>query len=1016
MSGPQGTFESLVVSFQGSYKSATRYTAERQSRRRLIRNATIPPMIFGFDEFELDPDRLELRRAGHPIKADALVLRLLLTLVRQAGRLVTKEELITRVWDDRSVSENVITVTMTRLRRTLGQTSEREFVTNVHGRGYRFVRSVNKQDAQLAPIAIADASSRDSPPFVGREVVLNRLREAWRDAREGHGGVCILTGEPGIGKTRAVEQLAGEAAAAGHSVAWGYCHPSDGTPPLWPFAQLVRDVLDERWANGADDGLLRWLPELRRLKRLLPELESRTGDDRPKEEDGSLGLDPPKHQMFDAITRVLMLAAERKPCVLVLDDLHGSDAASLELLSYWIDEIARTRVLLLATLRTMESQTSPNPLLVRVLGHRNCTRLPLDRLREPDVTAYVAALLKDPLEGIAHAVFLKSEGIPFFMVELVRRLRHAQPLDPGNLTVPDAALELVRERVLALDDAARGVLSCAAVIGRTFELNVLRSVTGHEVGALMEILDDAIAKAVVVAAHDSRTEFAFSHELLRGVLYDGLAPAARRSFHLRVAEALDRRRHEGDSVPAAVLAFHFHAALPETDLQKTVDYSAQAATAAGEIYAYAEAMRYLRQAREALDLTENASPGLRITLMLRQALYARACSSTDFEPLTRDIIRLARERKSGVALASAALMLDLHPGFPALAGSREALEDALALLPLEDDATRGAVLARLATVPPLAYDATGSAQQAAAALALGRKADSLLAIYGALAAQLYLTGGPGHHRAPAEESREIERLCEENSQTLTLPPVFLGLHRAITSLQRGDVAASLSALEWSEARGRAVDSRELLWHVERFQALSRINIGASAEGIAALRSNHRRAVSDAILGTEVLRAYDRAVVLSAETTASADALRAVLARDPDDPPSVWSLKARALAAAGLHEDARAALRSVVPHRLAFMPCDRDYLGTLGALARVAITLRELEYAEALYPLLAPYPTYFAAHVGFFCEGSVSELLGRLARLLGRPNDAIHHLKAAVAASERAGLAGCAAEAREAVAI
>ncbi len=969
-------------------------------------------MIFRFDEFELDPDRLELRRAGNPIKADALVLRLLAALARHAGQLVTKEELIARVWDDRSVSDNVITVAMTRLRRTLGQTSEREFVTNVHGRGYRFVRSISERHAQLSPIVIADASRHDTPPFVGREAVLDRLREAWRDARNGHGRVCILTGEPGIGKTRAVEQLAREAAASGHPVAWGYCHPSGGTPPLWPFAQLVRDVLDKRRARGTDGGRLRSPPALRRL---LPELESRAGEDAPREDDGSLGIEPAKHQMFDAITRVLVRAAERKPCVLVLDDLHGSDAASLELLSCWIDEIARTRILLVATLRKIESQTSPNQHLLRVLGHRNCTRLPLDRLRESDVVAYVAALVNDPVQGMARAVFLKSEGIPFFMVELVRRLRDAQPLDPADLTVPDAALELVRERVLALDDTARGVLSCAAVIGRTFELNVLRSVTGHEVGVLMGILDGAVAKAVVVAAPDSRTEFAFGHELLREVLYDGVAPSARRLCHLRVAEALEQRRHEGDSVPAAVLAFHFRAALPESDLRKTVAYCSQAATAAGGVYAYADAMRYLRQAREALDLTENASPRLRINLMLRQALYARVCSSADFEPLTRDIIRLARERKAGVPLANAALMLDLHPGFPALAGSREALEDALALLPPEDDATRGAVLARLATTPPLAYDATGSAEQAAAALALGRKADSLLATYGALAAQLYLTGGPAH-RAPREEAREIERLCEQNSLTLTLPPILLGLHRAITSLQRGDVAASLSALEWSEARGRAVDSRELLWHVERFQALSRINVGASADGFAALKSTHRRAESDAILGTEVLCAYDRAVVLGDETNRSAGALRAVLARDPGDPPSIWSLKARALTAAGLHEDARAAIRCVAPHRLAFLPCDRDYLGTLGALARVALTLRDLDYADAIYPLLAPYPMHFAAHVGFFCEGSVSELLGRLARLLGRPNDAAHHLVAAVAASDRAGLAGCAAQARAAVAI
>ena len=190
-------------------------------------------MIFRFDEFELDPDRLELRRTGSPLKADAIALRLLVVLVRQAGQLVTKDELITLVWDDRSVSDNVLTVTMTRLRKTLGhKTGEREFIKNVHGRGYRFVRAVSERDARLPPVLASGAPGPAGPPFVGRETVMNGLREAWRHARDGRGSVCMLVGEPGIGKTRAVEELAGEATAAGLPVAWGYCHPSGDMAPF----------------------------------------------------------------------------------------------------------------------------------------------------------------------------------------------------------------------------------------------------------------------------------------------------------------------------------------------------------------------------------------------------------------------------------------------------------------------------------------------------------------------------------------------------------------------------------------------------------------------------------------------------------------------------------------------------------------------------------------------------------------------------------------------------------------
>src|SRR5689334_23200245 len=110
-------------------------------------------MILAFDEFELDPDRLELRRDGLPVKAEPAVLRLLACLVRNAGRLVTKQDLVEQVWDGRSVAENAITVAMVRLRKVLGHKSgERELIVNLHGRGYRFTRPVTARESVLSPL------------------------------------------------------------------------------------------------------------------------------------------------------------------------------------------------------------------------------------------------------------------------------------------------------------------------------------------------------------------------------------------------------------------------------------------------------------------------------------------------------------------------------------------------------------------------------------------------------------------------------------------------------------------------------------------------------------------------------------------------------------------------------------------------------------------------------------------------------------------------------------------------
>jgi tetratricopeptide (TPR) repeat protein len=241
----------------------------------------------------------------------------------------------------------------------------------------------------------------------------------------------------------------------------------------------------------------------------------------------------------------------------------------------------------------------------------------------------------------------------------------------------------------------------------------------------------------------------------------------------------------------------------------------------------------------------------------------------------------------------------------------------------------------------------------------------------------------------------------------------LAMHRTLVALQRGDAPAMTSALEYATARYRELRHGELLWHCERFAALASINAGAWTIGVAWLETLHRRAEQRVIFGTEPFCAFDRAVIFGefVDTAALDDGVRSSLEYDASEPPSVWAFKVRALATAGLSGEARAALSAVTVANLAKLPCDRDYLGTLGHLARAALLLNALDYAEAIYPLLEPYPEHFASQVSFLCEGSVSQLLGMLAHALGRRERAVAHLEAGIDANERAGFAPRAAEAR-----
>lgn len=956
-------------------------------------------MIQSFDDYEFDANKLELRRGGRPIKADRLLLRILRVLVRHPGDLVTKHEIVKEVWDDRAVSDNALSVSMARLRKLLGhERNRREMVLNVHGRGYRFMRPVTARDAALGPALASAAAGRVGTPFVGRARVIASLREALQDAAAGSGSLSVLAGEAGIGKTRVVEVLAREVSASGLPVAWGYCREVGDAPALWPLTQLVRDLIVKLELDPAQlhPELRQLLPDLQGLPPML-EAPGCNGDTLAS-----------KHRIFDAIARVLTMAAERAPCLLILDDLHRADPASLEFLRYFVDELASTRTALFATLRSEEPIGQH---FSYVLGHRNTRRVSLGRLSEDEVASYLGALVGEERPEHARALFIKSEGNPFFMTELARQIKDAElgaALEPLNL--PYAALDLVRQRVEKLDAAARGALSLAAVIGRQFSLSVLQAITGRDTHTLMQNLDQALASGLVNVARDSATSFAFSHELLRAVLYEGLSPAERRESHYHTAQALEQRIAAGEVWPAAELAYHYRSALPDGDARKAVRYCIQAAQDATRVYAYADGARYMKHAREALDLVEHPSPNLRVRLLLQQALLLRAHSSHEFEPLIREVISAARNQGCGVQLAYAGLLLGPYRGFPAASGSRAVLEEALSILPDGDLGTRAAVEARLASIPPLAYHREQARSRLARARELANTSQAPLGLYNVRMAELYLTYGPGDRAQAAEAMREVEQLCRTPGMSMTVQAVLLEAHRAVAALQDGELPNTLAALDRGLTRSKQLDA-DLHWLFQRMRALVRIHEGDSAGGTQQLLSLERPERSNRAFASDLLCAADAYLILQAPTRVPTANLQACLAHDADDPPNIWALKVRTLCAAGMLSEAARQLAEVPSSELAQLPCDRDYLGTLGALTRAALTLDARPYLEAIEPLLRPYTQYFATNITFHCEGSVLQLLGLIAARLGRNAEAQQLLVEAITLSERRGFGTCAAQAR-----
>lgn len=964
--------------------------------------------VYRFGDFELNAERLELRRAAELVQADALVVRLLACLLRGAGQLLTKDQLVEEVWEGRAVADNAITVAVARLRKTLGKSEAgTDFVATAYGRGYRFVGKVSLVYVPRPSAAVAPLPSHASLPFVGRDPVLACLRRSLGDARAGHGGACLLMGEAGIGKTRAVEAFELESSGQQLRVVWGYCREGSDTPPLMPFLRVVREVMGvcpqpelERAVGAAA------LEELRRL--LDGPLPTQSNGAAASSGDKPELCGPSRYRSFDAILRVLAHASRVTPLMIVLEDLHRADSGSLELLTHMLEEIARSRILLLITLRPPQANSPLHPLLARVLGHRNCERIALDRLPRAEVQRYVASVLDDATGALGDAVYDKSEGNPFFMVELSRGLLHQGRPDIDALSVDSAALDLIRQRVAQLDAEALGVLSAAAVIGRSFELPLLQQVTERSSAALMAGLDEAIAAEVVVAAPDSATAFAFGHDLLRAVVYEALPAAERRRWHLRVVQALEARLASGVAVTASDLAYHCYAALPDCDLRKTVKYCRDAANDAfsAAVYGNADVVRYLRHALEALALMPNPSPRLRMSLLLWSTVHARGCAHHEFRGLLEQALALAQEHADANGLVQTAYMLNPHPGFEPLPGGRVAVERALALLPPDNKEARALGLAELACLPPVSFDRERAAAYMREAEELARSGGSLTSLAGVLHCKLYAWGGPGSGVDIRVTADEIAQLSRAYPMRFPVAPAELAMFSAVGALQAGNRTELVTALQQVEHCSRKLRHLELVWHGQRWSVLSRINLESRPELLRELERVHAYAERQQITGHSTFRAFDRAVVFRelGQVLPLDDATRNALEEAESDPPGLWAMKVRAWVSLGELARARTLLRNVSPEQLQRLPHDRDHLGTLGHLARAVIALDAPEYAQAIYNMLQGHAERHAGHVAFYCEGSVEQLLGMLALSLQRHAQAFAHFQAALDRTERAGWA------------
>ncbi|TKK89074.1 hypothetical protein FDA94_11220 [Herbidospora galbida] len=418
--------------------------------------------------------------------------------------------------------------------------------------------------------------------LIARTEQLARIDERLAAVRRGQGGVLLVTGEAGVGKTRLAQAAAEEAEASGLAVGWGRCAEDTGAPAFWPWLQVLRDL-------GRDTA-----------RSLL------TGDEALADDPGAA--------LFELHARVVDdLAGGPVPALVVLDDLHWADAASLRLLQFAAGELARRPVLVLATLRPY-----PGDLLRDTLGSLNreigTDRVPLRPFSPDEVSLYLRRRdLDDP--ALAGRLHERTGGNPFYLGELLRLLDSEHRLGTAAAEgVPDGVREVIGRRVARLPEATQEILRAVAVLGREAEVDVLERVTGADAEQVMSQLEPAVGTGLLVESDDG---YRFSHALVRDALYAGLPRLARARLHLRAALALE----DLPSVEVSTLAHHFGLAARVGGAAKAVEHAIGAARQSAARHAYDEAAAYWARALAALG---PGDPARRCDLLIEHGQALRA--------------------------------------------------------------------------------------------------------------------------------------------------------------------------------------------------------------------------------------------------------------------------------------------------------------------------------------------------------------------------------------------------------
>ncbi len=867
-----------------------------------------------------------------------------------------------------------------------------------------------RSEAFALPVLLG---ARSDTAFVGRDVEFAVLSRAWDDALNGRLTVAFVSGEPGIGKTRLVSDFARARHREGALVLASRCDEELGAP-FAPFSDALAHLVTQtperelRGQLGASAGL---------VARIVPGLAALAEPDDAPRADAEIE----RAQFVDAVIRWLGAVATSAPAVLILDDLHWADGPSLSLLRALARDPRSARVLVLGTYREIElARTHPLSAVLAELRRSDAViRLSLDGLPEGAVATLIDLVGDDGLvpddPGVAAALCDATGGNPFFVLEMVRHLNENEwrvggtPARAdgaaGRFALPEGVREVIGQRLSRLSDETNELLRVAAVIGRTFDVDLVSRVTDVRDDDIVDLLVPALDARLVAEVNGVIDRFEFTHALIQETLRTEVPTSQRVRLHRRIARAIEEAAGADVTPHLGALAYHFGEAASSGSVDEAVAYARRAAEHAMATLAFEDAVVYLDQAltasrlRDDLDSVEQAA----LCQALAEAHFALR-DADRAETAARAAIDAARAAgaAAGAVRAQAAILLwelRTYSMMIHVDDVVELLREALAGLDESMVAERIELLDALA-LHGIPMDDLGGGPDA---VTLARSTNDRRLLADALCAYAMAHPGPRYRAerdAAATELAALE-ITDHRGPMLTWGGAFVV--PAANALRRGDMAHLRALTEGVKAASTRSANPEMRYHPIVWESLGLALAGRwsdaearALDAVAVLTGfDETFAMTQLFIQlVPIRRAQDRLVELEGP-------LAELVATQPRN-AGVFEC-----ALAHLHEELGKA--DEAHHRLArivddmpevFDREDANWFVGMQQLGDACASLGDEARAQVLYEQTSDVTNINVVVGGAGCEGAFDRVLGRLAGLIGRFDDADAHFATARARDER----------------